>query len=91
MAGRATAQAPTAVLRSVYKAHLTLVKEGQAALLSCMRSHEGLLPPELGEELEDVANRYLDMADMVSDRVLAARRAGLASPSRTASVATSSG
>jgi len=73
------------LLLALYDSHLRGVRALQIIILDEMTRTEAELPLALGEMLEDLANRYLDVAELISERHRAARREEPSSPPRTTS------
>jgi hypothetical protein len=79
-----------ALLSGLYELHIAQTKEAQDVMFAFLKAHRGDLPLKWGEQLEEIANRYLDMSEMISERYLSALRAEHASLSRMGSAAQSS-
>jgi hypothetical protein len=75
-----------ASLLAVCESQLRCVLDLQALVLEELQVANGPVPSHLAELLEDVANRLLDVSEIITDRHLAARRAAPSSPSGTESV-----
>jgi hypothetical protein len=80
-----------ALLSGLYELHIAQTKEAQDVMFAFLKEHRGSLSLELGEELEEIANRYLDMSEMISERYLSSLREEHALLSRTRSAVQSSG
>jgi hypothetical protein len=69
----------------LFQNQLTYLHDVQEKILDQMSSSPERLPLEVGEVLEDIANRYLDMSDLISERHFQARQEALASQTEMAS------
>ncbi|MCO4055733.1 MAG: hypothetical protein HEQ16_17125 [Bosea sp.] len=73
------------LLLALYDSHLQGVRALQTIILDEMARTGAEIPLALGEMLEDLANRYLDAAELISERHQAARREEPPSPPETMS------
>jgi RNase adaptor protein for sRNA GlmZ degradation len=66
-------------LLSKLQDQLMFLSNFEADLLSRFNRSKKPIPLEIGEVLEDIANEYLNMSDLISARYLKAHRATLSS------------
>jgi hypothetical protein len=73
------------LLLALFQNHLMCLQDVQAHLVTQMSVDTESISLEVGGLLEDIANRYLDMSDLISERHFRARQEALSSPTEMAS------
>ena len=74
-----------ALLLALFQNQLMYLQDVQAHLITQISMGPQTIPLEVGELLEDIANRYLDMSELISERHVRARREELALQTKTPS------